>query len=225
MVSVEYAQSRCKGAVPGWNVPANTVLRITVLPKVVQKFSDLKIDMDKYITRRDDTATAYYASKEDGVEYEVSTEGTINSVSYFPSTKDSNLRCAGFPMDDGTVIRYYPFDKYSDLNFEREKDRLDRLAIRLGQDLDNVAYIVVYAGEKACADEAKLRANRAKQYLVRKRGLSEERVVAIDGGYRETLSVELYVVPQTAPPPNIVPTISPSEVKIIDCNRMRERSQ
>jgi len=63
--------------------------------------------------------------------------------------------------------------------------------------------------------EAKSRGNRARAYLINKRALSPTRIVAIDGGYREKFSVELYALPENANPPDIVPTLAPREVKII----------
>src|SRR5262245_1458410 len=44
VIHVEYAIERCKGALPGWNVPADTVLRFTVRPTAQQNFSELKLE-------------------------------------------------------------------------------------------------------------------------------------------------------------------------------------
>ena len=214
-IHVEYAIDRCKGVIPGWNVGAGTVLRFTVRPTVQRHFSELELDMKKYTVRRDDTYTTYYASRSEGIEYAVSANGMLNSVSYIPSSGDDGLRCSGFPKQDGSVTNHNRFDEYGDLDFNSETRRLDTFAIALDRTANLKGYIVVYAGKVLCPDEAKSRANRARAYLINKRALSPTRIVAIDGGYREKFSVELYALPEDADPPNIVPTLPPSEVKIV----------
>ena len=42
-----------------------------------------------------------------------------------------------------------------------------------------------------------------------------EKVIAIDGGYTEELTVSLYVLYRDFPPPPLTPTVDPSEVEII----------
>ena len=212
-IQIDYAVDRCKGVIPGWNVPADTVLRLTVRPTVQQRFSDLGVNTTKYTVRRDDTFATYYANRDDGVQYSVSAQGVIDSISYIPSTADANLRCSGFPLPDGSVQNHLTFDVYGDLEFNNEAARLDPFAIRLDQQPKLKGYVIVYAGRLSCAGEARLRADRAKKYLVKKRGLSDTRIVAIDGGYRETFAVELYALPEDAGPPDAISTISANEVR------------
>ena len=217
-VHVEYAVDYCKGVIPGWNVPADTVLSLHVRSDKQQQLSELKLDMKNYTVRRDDTFTTYYANRAEGIEYAVSSDEVVNSVSYVPSSGDSALRCAGFPKQDGSLTNHHRFDEYGDLDFNSEKKRLDTFAITLDRaNLDG--YIVVYAGKVACINEATFRANRAKSYLINERGISPTRISAIDGGFRDKFSVELYALPQNVDPPDSVPTIAPSEVKIVKTRR------
>jgi hypothetical protein len=221
LVHVEYAADRCKGVIPGWNVPADTVLRFHVRPSVQQHLSELKLEIEKYTVRRDDTFTTYYANRSEGIEYAVSSDGMVNSISYIPSSGDYGLRCSGFPGQDGSVMNHNRFDEYGDLDFNSETGRLDTFAIALDRAANLKGYIVVYAGKVACFDEASSRANRARAYLINKRGLSPTRILAIDGGFRERFLVQLYALPQNADPPNSVPTIAPSEVKIVKNQRCK----
>lgn len=218
VIHVEYAVDRCKGVLPGWNVPADTILRFTVRPTVQQNFSDLQLDIERYTVRRDDTFTTYYANREEGIEYAVLPNGIVNSVSYVPSTRDDGLGCSGFAPQAG-LTNYVPFDGYGDLDFNTERGRLDTFAIALDQRANLTGYIVVYAGKVACPEEAKSRGNRARAYLISKRGLRPTRVVAVDGGYRKNFSVELYAVPQNADPPRSLPTLAPSEIRIVKSRR------
>ncbi len=112
------------------------------------------------------------------------------------------------------------FDEYGNIPFRDEKARLDNLAFYMLRDEPNfIAYIVAYGGRRSCRNEAQLRANRAKNYLVSRRGISAERVIIIDGGYREELTVELFVFPREADAPYAAATVHPSEAQILgDCS-------
>ncbi|MBV8857759.1 MAG: hypothetical protein JOZ02_12560, partial [Acidobacteria bacterium] len=54
-------------------------------------------------------------------------------------------------------------------------------------------------------------------------GITADRIVTVDGGYREELTVELWVVPSGATPPAASPTVDPSEVKPARAPRRRGR--
>jgi hypothetical protein len=196
------------------------VLRFIVYPKEA-RFSDLNLNLAEYKARQDDTFTKYYFSRKEGIQYSVSPEGNINSITYAPSAQDVPLRCPGFPKDDGSFMDYVPWDQYGDLGFDNEAGRLDSFVIMLGNRKDLKGYIVVYAGRVACPSEAKARGARARNYLIKSRGLDPTRIVAIDGGYLEELLVGLYAIPQDAEPPTAVPTIAPSQVKTIKSGRCR----
>jgi len=221
IIHVEYASDRCKGVIPGWNVPSDTVLRFTVRPTGQQNFWELKLDVARYSVRRDDTFTTYYANRTDGIEYAVLSNGMVNSVSYIPSSGDDGLRCPGFAPPGRSLTNYMRFDDYGDLDFKTETGRLDTFAIKLQEKPNLKGYIVVYAGKIACLNEAGSRAKRARGYLITKRALRPTQIVAVDGGYREKFSVELYALPQNADPPNIDPTLAPSEVRIVRSRRCR----
>lgn len=205
-VLIDYAPRPCKGILPGWSVPADTVLRLTVLPETPPRFSELSLNLEEFITRRDDTFTTYYISENSGVEYAVSSEGFISSTSYVPSNKDSHLRCAGFPRNVGNTVSHYPFDDYIATDFDDEKYHLDKLAIKLQQEQNVKAYLILYVAKSMCIDEAKSRLVRAKNYLVKEREIDAARIETILGGRRDKLTVEVYVVSTDAPPPTAAPT-------------------
>ncbi|HVG32198.1 MAG TPA: hypothetical protein VM911_03930 [Pyrinomonadaceae bacterium] len=109
------------------------------------------------------------------------------------------------------------FDEYGDIDFEDEKARLDNFAFQLHEESTAVGYILVYAGRRARVNEAEKRLDRAKNHLVNERGIQASRIVTIDGGYREELTVELWALPANFPPiePDATSTIDPGEVEII----------
>lgn len=107
------------------------------------------------------------------------------------------------------------FDEYNNIAFNDEKARLDNFAIELQNDPGAQGYIIAYGGRKARVNEAQARADRAKDYLVNTRQIDAGRIVTVDGGYKEDLTVELWIVPTGAAPPAASPTVNASDVTII----------
>jgi hypothetical protein len=101
------------------------------------------------------------------------------------------------------AIRITPFcperklDEYGDLPFAEEKVRLENLINRLQSDTETFGLIVVHAAEHQPAGEAEARAERARNYVANERGI--DRVMIKDGGSRDALTVELWVMPTMRP--------------------------
>jgi hypothetical protein len=108
-----------------------------------------------------------------------------------------------------------PLDHYGKIPFDDEKARLDNFSIELLNDPQAQGYLVCYGGRVGRAGEAWARCKRAKNYMVAVRGIAPSRIVTVNGGYREDLSVWLWVVPAGAKPPALLPTVDPKEVRII----------
>jgi len=214
-VHVDYAAGTCKGFPAGWNVPAGTVLVITVRSTQQQKMANLNIDLSSYVKFSDDAGVTYYARREEGIKYEVSQDGTVTAVSYIPSVRDIDLRCSGFPPEDATTARYKHFDEYLKKVVIDETARLDNFAVELLNNQHLIGYIIAYAGRSARVGEAKKDVNEIRAYLTTKRNLEPKRLVTIDGGHREHSTIELYLVPRELPPPAPTPTIGTAEVQII----------
>lgn len=105
------------------------------------------------------------------------------------------------------------FDEYGNVNFNDEKARLDNYAIQLQNAPGTQGYIIAYGGRRGRTGEAQARADRAKNYLVNTRGIDAGRISTVDGGFREDLAVELWLVPQGATPPTAAPTVQPGDVQ------------
>ena len=67
---------------------------------------------------------------------------------------------------------------------------------------------------KSHKGEAGARAACARDYLIKKHHIQADRIHAIDGGYRETFEVELYVEEKDGSIPLATPSVRPSGVKI-----------
>ena len=100
------------------------------------------------------------------------------------------LAADAVPMPD------HALDRYGNICWEDEKSRLDNFAIHTQNNPDRLGYIVVYAGRRSCAGEVQTRAERARKWVVEKRGVEANRVVWRDGGYREEVTTELWLLPR-----------------------------
>jgi hypothetical protein len=215
-VIVFYSAGQCKESQSNdWNVPRDTVVSITVHPNAKLLVDDLKLDKMKYERVADYhvQGIVYYFSKEHGVRISarlLENEGEdVYSITYEPTPEDSHLRCTAAPKRqtseyEESIIR--KFDEYSDISVEDEKARLDNFAIYLLKNGPQFqGYIIVYAARSTRSGEAQARAKRAKDYLVKVRGIKETRIVTIDGGCRHRLEVELYALPSSMSPPSPTP--------------------
>lgn len=115
----------------------------------------------------------------------------------------------------GIIDHFSKVDEYGNLRWGDEKARLDNFAIEVRNDPEALGYIVGYGGRRSRRGEALRRIGRAKRYLVAVRGIDASRVLVMDGGYREELTVELWVRPKGAQPPQPSPTVDPNEVEFI----------
>lgn len=89
------------------------------------------------------------------------------------------------------------FDRYGDMPFSKEKERLDNFAVRLQQEPGTQGYIIVFNGQLK-------RAQRDREYLVNKRGIDSNRLVILEGGTRKNPkeeSIDLWLKPTGAQAP------------------------
>jgi hypothetical protein len=117
-------------------------------------------------------------------------------------TKSCSFSVAGLPP----ACR--KFDEYADLRFNDEKARLDNFAIQLQQEPGSQGFYVIFG---SCDGEADQRSARAVDYLVNNRGIDRSRITVVNGGCRETLTVELWICPTGAanPTPSNSATVDP----------------
>jgi hypothetical protein len=103
-------------------------------------------------------------------------------------------------------------DEYGKIRPADENARLNNFAIELNADPKVQGYLIAYGGRRSQAGEARKAAARAKTYLIKKRRFKAQRLTTVDGGYREEASVELWLVPPGAQPPQATPNLDSSEV-------------
>ncbi len=136
--------------------------------------------------------------------YQVSEDGMVPLAVYGPTSDDLKLRCS---QNQPTSQLLPAFDEYGQLTLNNEKARLDNYAAQLNYLSDSVGYIVVYPMSEKSLSKSLRRARRARSYLVRVRGVKPSRISVIEGGCRDAFTIELYILPRTAPAPRPEPNV------------------
>jgi len=214
-IDVTYATAPCRGPIFGWAVPKDTVLSFTVTPYISPPFSASASDLNEFVKRYspEDVETTYYTNVDNGVVLAVQ-DGRVINVKYFPPSDENEKRCKGFPPWDG-VPPPRPFATiFNDIK-SNVYSRLDNLAFELSMNTQSRAYIIAYAGKESRRREGKEMANEARRYLLKKRMIASDRVIAIDGGFRETAQYDLFSLGAQMPPPTPTPTVPSNEVQIV----------
>ncbi|HEX8473005.1 MAG TPA: hypothetical protein VF666_03150 [Pyrinomonadaceae bacterium] len=92
---------------------------------------------------------------------------------------------------------------------------LDQLLLELQNQPKVRGYIIVYAPSVGSKSGAALAYGaRMKKYLVVARALKSVRITVVDGGFREKLSYEMWLVPEGTELPVARPTVSRKDVKL-----------
>ena len=111
------------------------------------------------------------------------------------------------------VVECKPFDQFQSVAFDDDKARLDNLAIELQGAPGNQAYIIIYAGRTSRAGQADMLGRRTMDYLVNQRGVDAGRITIVNGGYRDTDFIEIWLCPPGAATPQPTPTVQPGDAQ------------
>ena len=101
----------------------------------------------------------------------------------------------------------HKFAEFPSRGFNHDKAKLDQLATFLHNSPTEGAYIIAYSGRVSRPGHANRLGAQARSYLVKSSGIDARWIVAVNGGYRERDTYELWIVPQGARPPQPTPTI------------------
>jgi hypothetical protein len=200
-----------------WRVPANTVETILVTPIKAFPVSQLSIDRTKFEKRSGGhrPEDVYFINDQDGETIRVYLDDVM-SMSFYPGRIDAHLGCFASQASNKDCEGLTPpaFDSFGKVSESDEKLHLDNFGIALLGDRTGTGYIISYAGKRAAVGEAKEWAERARSYLINVRGLPAVQLTVIDGGYRETPTMELYLVKSNDCPPTPTPTVDPRDVQL-----------
>lgn len=103
--------------------------------------------------------------------------------------------------------------EYGKVTPAEEKQFLDKLAAELQADPSAQAYLISYEAPKGAKMEAFKAANKGMDYLVKQKQVDSSRLLPLDGGYRQQVAIELWVIPSGADMPVATPTVDPGKLK------------
>ena len=127
----------------------------------------------------------------------------------FPSIKpliDLSCRIQDKPIRDP--------DDGSGRTFDQDKPRLDSFAEEMKVNSSADAYIIAFAGLVSYKNEARIRLNCIRNYLIKTHGISRSRLKLIDGGYRVEKSVKLFLINPGDPKPPAFPSMNRRAVRV-----------
>lgn len=192
VVSIIYAAGPpCgKGMESGWQVPAGTVVDITVAPRTAMQLSDLKLDESKYKRMNGGHLidVVYYIDKEEGIKIEV-IKDEVASITYFPAEEDNHLHCPNSQQK--------PPERLSGVLTVKEEEWLDCFMLRLKGEPSAIGWIKIDR-ERRRVDEPAL-TDLVTEYLRNKYRAEFDRVEVM-GTYRLTQEMELLIVPRDGDP-------------------------
>ncbi len=108
--------------------------------------------------------------------------------------------------------------KVDEIICDDAKTLLDNLSVELQNNPNAKTYIIFYGGRRIMGHlprrgEAAARIYYWKPYLYNTRRIENSRIEVIDGGYRENLAAEIWIVPSGAKPPTLTPTLTERDIR------------
>lgn len=104
-------------------------------------------------------------------------------------------------------------EEYTDYNCEDEMAVLDSYAVKIQSRPKSKAYIIVYGGQYRRRGEVAARMSRITYYLRTNRMISAKRIRIVNGGYRQSLMVELWLIMPGEAIPRPTPSLRLREVR------------
>ena len=125
-----------------------------------------------------------------------------------------------------TIMEPDRFDQWGDIGLNDENVHLNKLALQAKEWPLSIIYLFIHAGQTACVGEAKARSMRVKNYLVHQ-GVSPERIVVTDAGWRKEVNVQVWIWPPQLGKPKVSSDLNlkPGAVKLEKNCKMKYRAK
>lgn len=111
-------------------------------------------------------------------------------------------------------VSHFKFDEFGNIHNGDAKARLDALTITLQNDPNLQVHVVIYGGRFGSSSEVSRRQIFIRDYLIESRGIAGERIILVNGGYRNELSGELWLSLKGTNAPLLTPTVDKKYVSI-----------
>lgn len=146
---------------------------------------------------------------------------TVDDGSLDPACVQTAQAVSAVAAEEKKILVAREFDECNTCTFDDQKARLDNLAVELQNDPTMTGYIIAYGGRTSPIGKVEMLMTRARDYLTNERAIDGSRIVIVNGGFRESDSVELWLVPRGAASPRATPTVQAGEVKPVGATRRR----
>lgn len=202
------------------NDPEKVCPRVSVSCPAGPDFTQ-SIEFSASITGGDPNAKpTYHWEVSTGVITEGQGTSTIKVSVVTPETVTATLRVGGLDAICATTAScsiglHLPapsaekFASYGIDASNNERDKLSLFSAKLVQQPSAQGYLLIYDSHRGTSGAANAAGERAKAYLVKEQGIDPERIVLIEGGFKEKLTVDLWIVPTGATLPKPEPTADP----------------
>ena len=117
----------------------------------------------------------------------------IKRLNFIINALNSKLAKGAEILDVGCGNGIPRYREYCNIRWSDERAVMDDLAQQLRNSPNEIAYLMIYAGQTSCINEARKRAIRGKNYLVHKHGIPADRILWKDGGYLVEVSIEIWL--------------------------------
>ncbi len=216
-VSIYYVKDVCaKGWPYGWNLPTGVVEKIVVYPQSKQSAGQLGLNLKEYEQSRNERLGLIgYKNEKEGINFTTKENGEVEVIQYGPPAGSEKFLCPEavtrmLELKRGDSAYLTPMS-YSKISPEEEKTRLEAFYEQVQRSpKGSRVFIIGYGGIDDCPNESVAQTNRARDILVKLIGLDPKTVVSIDGGRKNAVSIELYIVPPDGPKPLSTPDIHPN---------------
>lgn len=92
-------------------------------------------------------------------------------------------------------------DEFGRLSADDAGSRIDHILVRSSDSSKSIGYIFIYCGKICAAGEIEAHIRGIEVKLWTRKGVDRKRLVILNAGFRDSVSVELWVVPEGACPP------------------------
>lgn len=120
-------------------------------------------------------------------------------VEGMPPECDRSESCSLIPYESLPEAR--KFDEYGEVSWINEETRLANFGVKLQQEPGAEGYIIVYGPRRV-----KQHLTRSHKFIIEKYGIDPQRITQVNGGHRQRMTVQLWIVPVGATPPK--PTLN-----------------
>jgi hypothetical protein len=104
---------------------------------------------------------------------------------------------------------------YTFINLKEAKSALEAFARRLDLEPQASGYIIVYGGRRSCANEQKNLGRLLLEYASGERRIDAQRLVTVEGGFRDETAFELIIVAPGEAEPKATPAVDRKDVEIL----------